>query len=162
MANRRGAGASGSAIRSRFRIFEGRVYLNSCAQGALSRRVEAAFGEYLESWHHQGSPWGLWVEKYEEARRLLASFLGAGTDEVALVASAPAGVNSVARLCRLYSQAVPGHGSAACSSAFSRTNNKLTTTARTLPTSTTSLTQSGFISSPGRMWRSRRIFVPPN
>lgn len=67
MANRRGAVASGSAIRSRFWIFEGRVYLNSCSQGALSTRVEAAFGEYLESWHHQGSPWDLWVEKYEEA-----------------------------------------------------------------------------------------------
>jgi hypothetical protein len=47
--------------------------------------------------HKQGSPWDLWVEKYEEARRLFASFLGAETDEVALVAGASAGMNSVAR-----------------------------------------------------------------
>ncbi len=84
------------AIRSQFPIFERKVYLNSCSQGALSRRVEAAFGEFLESWHEQGSPWDLWVEKYEEARTLFASFIGAETDEVALVASASAGVNSVA------------------------------------------------------------------
>jgi selenocysteine lyase/cysteine desulfurase len=84
------------AIRSQFPIFDRKVYLNSCSQGALSRRVEAAFGEYLESWHEQGSPWDLWVEKYEEARSLFASFIGAEADEVALVASASAGVNSVA------------------------------------------------------------------
>lgn len=59
-------------------------------------RVEAAFGEFLQSWHEQGSPWDLWVEKYEEARNLFAKFIGADPDEVALVASASAGVNSVA------------------------------------------------------------------
>jgi len=83
-------------IRSQFPVFERKVYLNSCSQGALSRRVEGAFGEYLQSWHEQGSPWDLWVEKYEEARAVFASFIGAQPDEVALVASASAGVNSVA------------------------------------------------------------------
>ncbi len=58
--------------------------------------MEAAFGEYLRSWHEQGSPWDLWVEKYEEARGLFARFIGAEPDEVALVASASAGVNSIA------------------------------------------------------------------
>ena len=84
------------AIRSQFPVFERKLYLNSCSQGALSRRVETAFGEYLRSWHEQGSPWDLWVEKYEEARGLFAGFIGAEPDEVALVASASAGVNSVA------------------------------------------------------------------
>lgn len=84
------------AIRSQFPVFERKVYLNSCSQGALSKRVEAAFGEYLRSWHEQGSPWDLWVEKYEEARGLFARFIGAEPDEVALVASASAGVNSIA------------------------------------------------------------------
>src|SRR6266550_7460272 len=41
------------AIRSQFPVFERKVYLNSCSQGALSKRVEAAFGEYLRSWHEQ-------------------------------------------------------------------------------------------------------------
>ena len=85
-----------AAFRSQFPVFERKIYLNSCSQGALSTRVEAAFGEFLRSWHEQGSPWDLWVEKYEEARNLFAKFIGADPDEVALVASASAGVNSVA------------------------------------------------------------------
>jgi len=84
------------AIRSQFPVFERKVYLNSCSQGALSRRVEAAFGEYLQVWHEQGSPWDAWIEKYEEARWVFASFIGADPEEVALVASASAGVNSIA------------------------------------------------------------------
>jgi len=58
--------------------------------------VEAAFGEYLHSWHEQGSPWDLWIQKYEETRGIFASFIGADPEEVALVASASAGVNSIA------------------------------------------------------------------
>jgi len=58
--------------------------------------VEAGFLQYLRSWHEQGSPWDLWVEQYEVARSLFASFIGAEPDEVALVASASAGVNSIA------------------------------------------------------------------
>jgi selenocysteine lyase/cysteine desulfurase len=85
-----------SAIRSQFPVFERKVYLNSCSQGALSKRVEAAFGEYLHSWHEHGSPWDLWIGKYEEARGIFARFIGAEADEVALVASASAGVNSIA------------------------------------------------------------------
>lgn len=87
---------SSAAFRSQFPVFARKIYLNSCSQGALSTRVEAAFGEFLQSWHEQGSPWDLWVEKYEEARNLFAKFIGADPDEVALVASASAGVNSVA------------------------------------------------------------------
>ena len=84
------------AIRSQFPVFERKVYLNSCSQGALSKRVEAAFGEYLQVWHEQGSPWDQWIERYEQAREIFASFIGADPDEVALVASASAGVNSIA------------------------------------------------------------------
>jgi selenocysteine lyase/cysteine desulfurase len=84
------------AIRSQFPVFERKVYLNSCSQGALSKRVEAAFGEYLQVWHEQGSPWDVWIERYEEARGVFARFIGAAPDEVALVASASAGVNSIA------------------------------------------------------------------
>lgn len=85
-----------AVIRSQFPVFERKVYLNSCSQGALSKRVEDAFDKYLRTWHEQGSPWDLWIEKYEEARALFAKFIGAEPDEVALVASASAGVNSVA------------------------------------------------------------------
>jgi len=85
-----------ATIRSKFPVFKEKIYLNSCSQGALSEQVEAGFMEYLHSWHEQGSPWELWVEHYEEARGLFARFIGAEPDDVALVASASAGVNSVA------------------------------------------------------------------
>jgi selenocysteine lyase/cysteine desulfurase len=85
-----------AAIRSQFPVFQKKIYLNSCSQGALSGRVEAGFQEYLRTWHEQGSPWDVWVEQYEAARALFARFIGAEPDEVALVASASAGVNAVA------------------------------------------------------------------
>src|SRR2546427_13221658 len=85
-----------ATIRSKFPVFKDKIYLNSCSQGALSEQVEAGFLEYLRSWHELGSPWELWVEHYEEARGLFARFVGAEPDEVALVASASAGVNSIA------------------------------------------------------------------
>ena len=83
-------------IRSRFPIFSKKIYLNSCSQGALSDSVEAAFGEYLKSWHEAGSPWDVWVQKYEAVRAQFAEFIGAQADEVAVVPSASAGINSIA------------------------------------------------------------------
>jgi len=83
-------------FRSRFPILREKIYLNSCSQGALSRDVEEAIGEWLRSWHRYGSPWDLWVEEYESARRLFAALINARPEEVAIVASASAGVNSLA------------------------------------------------------------------
>lgn len=84
------------AVRSRFPIFQRRVYLNSCSQGALSDAVQAGLEDYIASWHEQGSPWELWVSRYEEARTAFAEFIHASPDEVAIVTSASAGINSVA------------------------------------------------------------------
>ena len=56
-----------SSIRSRFPVFQKKIYLNSCSQGALSGQVEAGFQEFLRSWHEGGSPWDLWVQHYEAA-----------------------------------------------------------------------------------------------
>jgi selenocysteine lyase/cysteine desulfurase len=83
-------------IRSHFPVFREKVYLNSCSQGALSDAVLHGFRDYLESWDRDGSPWDLWVEEYEAARRAFADFLGAQPDEVAIVPSASAGINSIA------------------------------------------------------------------
>jgi selenocysteine lyase/cysteine desulfurase len=83
-------------IRARFRIFERKIYLNSCSQGALSDAVQAGMEDYIASWHEQGSPWELWVERYEEARTAFAQFIHASPDEVAIVTSASAGINSIA------------------------------------------------------------------
>jgi len=85
-----------SSFRSRFPILQKKVYLNSCSQGALSQDVEAAIGEWLQSWHQQGSPWDLWVDHYEAGRRQFAAMINARPEEVAIVASASAGVNSLA------------------------------------------------------------------
>jgi selenocysteine lyase/cysteine desulfurase len=83
-------------IRSRFPIFQRKIYLNSCSQGALSHDVEQGISEYVASWHEQGSPWDVWVERYEAARTQFAAFIGASADEVAVVPYASAGINSVA------------------------------------------------------------------
>lgn len=83
-------------IRALFPVLRSKVYLNSCSQGALSERVESGVREYLRSWHEEGSPWDLWIEHYEASRKIFAEFIGAEPDEVALVASASAAVNSVA------------------------------------------------------------------
>jgi selenocysteine lyase/cysteine desulfurase len=83
-------------IRARFRIFQSKIYLNTCSQGALSDAAESGFDDFIESWHEQGSPWETWVERYEEARTAFASFINATPDEVAIVISVSAGINGVA------------------------------------------------------------------
>ncbi|MGH9727241.1 MAG: aminotransferase class V-fold PLP-dependent enzyme [Candidatus Acidiferrales bacterium] len=84
------------AIRSRFPIFKHKIYLNSCSQGALSDSVDAALRQYVATWHQEGSPWDLWVEKYEAVRAQFAGFIGAEPSEVAVIPSASAGMNSIA------------------------------------------------------------------
>lgn len=83
-------------IRSRFSIFQRKIYLNTCSQGALSDAVQAGLEDYIASWHEHGSPWELWVDRYEAARTAFAQFINASPDEVAIVTSASAGINSVA------------------------------------------------------------------
>jgi selenocysteine lyase/cysteine desulfurase len=84
------------AIRTQFPIFKNKIFLNSCSQGALSEAVEASLHAHIRSWHEHGSPWDRWVEEYENARAAFARFIGATPDEVAVVPSASAGINSVA------------------------------------------------------------------
>lgn len=83
-------------IRSRFKIFQRKIYVNSCSQGALSDTVENGFADYIASWHEHGSPWERWVEHYEAARRAFAQFIHASPDEVAIVTSVSAGINAIA------------------------------------------------------------------
>ena len=83
-------------IRSRFPLLAKKVYLNSCSQGALSDAVEDGLRDYVASWHAQGSPWDIWVAQYEAARAQFAEFIGATSDEVAIVPYASAGINSIA------------------------------------------------------------------
>jgi len=83
-------------IRSRFCIFRRKIYLNTCSQGALSDAVQTGLEDYIASWHAQGSPWETWVERYEAARTAFAQFINASPNEVAIVTSVSAGLNSIA------------------------------------------------------------------
>jgi selenocysteine lyase/cysteine desulfurase len=83
-------------IRSRFNIFKRKIYLNSCSQGPLSDAVQSGLEDFIAVWHEHGSPWELWVNRYEEARAAFAQFINASPDEVAIVTSVSAGINGVA------------------------------------------------------------------
>ena len=54
-------------LRDQFPIFQHKVYLNSCSQGALSHRVRQSYADYLRDWEEKGSPWEYWVERTEAA-----------------------------------------------------------------------------------------------
>jgi len=83
-------------IRYRFSIFQRKIYLNTCSQGALSDAVQTGLEDYIASWHKEGSPWETWMGRYEAARTAFARFINASPDEVAIVTSASAGINGVA------------------------------------------------------------------
>src|SRR2546430_15350231 len=84
-------------IRSRFRIFQRKIFLNSCSQGALSEDVQAGLDEYVASWHEQGSPWEVWMEGYEQARAAFASFINGTPEGVAILTSVSARGNGDSR-----------------------------------------------------------------
>src|SRR6266550_1490512 len=83
-------------IRHRFPIFERRLYVNSCSQGALSDAVRAAYEQYLSDWDEKGAPWEYWVERQEAARSAFAGLVNAGPDEIAVTTSLSAGVSALA------------------------------------------------------------------
>jgi selenocysteine lyase/cysteine desulfurase len=83
-------------IRHRFPIFEQRVYINSCSQGALSDSVRASYQQYLSDWDEYGAPWEYWVERGEAARAAFAGLVNATPDEVAVTTSLSAGVSALA------------------------------------------------------------------
>jgi len=84
------------AFRRRFPIFQSRVYLNSCSQGALSDAVEAALLDHIESWHRRGSPWDRWMEVQEELRAEFAAMIGADPGEIAITSSASTAIYAIA------------------------------------------------------------------
>jgi selenocysteine lyase/cysteine desulfurase len=82
--------------RHRFPIFEQRVYINSCSQGALSDAVRASYEQYLAGWDEYGAPWEYWVERGEAARAAFAGVVNAHSDEIAVTTSLSAGVSALA------------------------------------------------------------------
>lgn len=86
--------------RHRFPIFDHRVYINSCSQGALSDAVRGAYEQYLADWDEHGAPWEYWVERAEAARATFARLIGADPDEVAVTTAESPGVSALASAMR--------------------------------------------------------------
>jgi selenocysteine lyase/cysteine desulfurase len=85
-----------AAFRKQFPIFDQKIYLSSCSQGALSRPVEAALQEFVDSWHAHGNPWEIWVARMEELRGAFAGLINADPGEVAVTFSVSTALNSLA------------------------------------------------------------------
>lgn len=84
------------SIRSHFPVLEKRTYLNSCAYGALATGVTDALQRYIFDREEKGTDWNYWIERNDSVRNAVAGFLGADPDEIAVTASASAGINSIA------------------------------------------------------------------
>ena len=82
------------AFRSSFPIFDHRVYLNSCSQGALSIQVRAAYEAFLDGWEREGAQWGAWVERNELVRGAFADLVKAPEDSIAVTTSVSAGLSA--------------------------------------------------------------------
>ncbi len=90
------AEADWAAVRARFPVLDKKTYLNSCAYGALATDVMVALQKYMNDRLEKGTDWDYWVARNESVRTAVADFLRANTDEVAVTASASAGINSIA------------------------------------------------------------------
>ena len=84
------------ALRSRFPVLERTTYLNSGSYCALADSVKAAINNYMEDRLLVGANWDVWVMKNEAVRSLMARVLHAQSDEIAVTASASAGINALA------------------------------------------------------------------
>ena len=87
------------ALRSRFPVLERKTYLNSGSYGALADSVKEAINSYMDDRLRLGAAWDAWTMKNESVRSLIAEVLHAQPDEIAVTASASAGINALASAC---------------------------------------------------------------
>jgi selenocysteine lyase/cysteine desulfurase len=85
-----------AALRREFPLLQHMTYLNSGSYCALANSVRAAFESYLQDRLEVGANWDVWVTKNEAVRSLMAQLLHATPDEIAVTASASAGLNAIA------------------------------------------------------------------
>jgi selenocysteine lyase/cysteine desulfurase len=83
-------------LRERFPTLARKIYLNSGSYGLLSLDVRRAFEAYLDHRDELGSDWPGWMVQHEALRTRVAKLLNAGEDEIAITASASAGINAIA------------------------------------------------------------------
>lgn len=84
------------ALRNEFPVLARKTYLNSGSYCALSHSVKAAFCDYMEDRLLIGANWDVWITKNEAVRAGMAKVLRAQPDEIAVTASASAGLNALA------------------------------------------------------------------
>ena len=77
-------------------MLERKTYLNSGSYCALADTVREAINSYMEDRLLVGANWDVWVRKNESVRALMAQVLRAHPDEIAVTASASAGINALA------------------------------------------------------------------
>jgi selenocysteine lyase/cysteine desulfurase len=84
------------ALRARFPVLTRKTYLNSGSYCALADSVRAAINGYMDDRLLVGANWDVWVSKNEAVRAAMAQVLRAQPDEIAVTASASAGLNALA------------------------------------------------------------------
>lgn len=84
------------ALRRRFPVLERKTYLNSGSYCALADGVRDAIEAYMDDRLQVGANWDVWVAKNEAVRHAMAAVLSADADEIAVTASASAGINALA------------------------------------------------------------------
>ena len=84
------------ALRRRFPVLERKTYLNSGSYCALADTVRDAFNAYMDDRLAVGANWDVWITKNEAVRAAMAAVLRVTSDEIAVTASASAGINALA------------------------------------------------------------------
>lgn len=84
------------AIRARFASLPDLAYFSSGSYGLLADSVRAAMLRYLDDRVASGADWGAWVGRLEQVRGQMAALYGVDADEMAITASASAGLNALA------------------------------------------------------------------
>ncbi|HEY0379531.1 MAG TPA: aminotransferase class V-fold PLP-dependent enzyme [Pyrinomonadaceae bacterium] len=84
-------------VRRDFPLLEQTAYLDSAAAGPIPRPVmSAGAGFYGEMMEGADARWDEWLDRREEVRRAVASFINAEPEEVALTTNTSAGMNLIA------------------------------------------------------------------
>lgn len=92
-------------FRGQFSVFEHTIYCASCSQGALSKTVQTAIGDFVQGWDEQGARWDVWIESLESARRRFAALMHARPEDIAVLPSASEAVFQVVSSLGLTSDA---------------------------------------------------------
>ncbi|GAC1472705.1 MAG: aminotransferase class V-fold PLP-dependent enzyme [Ktedonobacteraceae bacterium] len=83
--------------REEFPILQKRVYLNSCSLGALSKRSMQNIERFMATWSEWGaSSWSeTWSGEVEQARKKIATLIGAQVHEIAIASSVSEALDAI-------------------------------------------------------------------